>query len=175
MKTKLVEWAARWFLGGIFRNVAEGKKGERLKAAYWWLVGKKRTWAAVLGLAFAALVKWQPETAARVQDPMLLVIGLLVAWGFVDAQWREAGPLPEWTPIIAKLLAAGPAAAALVALGVEVLRTMPDTCSWCDPVAGKVETLAAAVAAATAWLAARATPPPEVAFARRVTDVNRAK
>ncbi len=163
MKQRLVLFFARWAMGGIFRDIAEGKKGPKAKAAYWWLVGKKRPVAAILGLLFAALVSFDPALALRIAPGIALVIGVLVTWGFVDAKWREMGPLPEWAPVFAKVMSVGPIFAGIVALIVEVLQKVPDTrCAWCDPLALKVQLAAAAVAASTAWLSARFTEPPAI-------------
>ncbi len=161
MKQKLVAVIARWALGGIFREVAEGKRGARLKAAYWWLAGKKRMTGAVIGLAYAAVFAFDQQLAARIAPTVAMVVGLFVGWGLVDAAWRDGRPLPEWQAPFAKIMSAGPALAAIVALAVEYLPQIPG-CTWCDGFALRVQLVAAAVATGSGWLAARFSAPPTI-------------
>lgn len=159
VKQKLVAVIAKWALGGIFRDIAEGKRGARLKRLYWSIAGKKRVTGAIIGVLFAAAAYFEPALAARHAEAAVLVIGLLVGWGFVDAAWRDGRPLPEWSAPFAKVASAGPALAAIVALLAEYLPQVPH-CSWCEPLALKIQLGAAGVAAATGWLAARFASPP---------------
>jgi hypothetical protein len=159
MKRKLIEMGARWLLGGVFREIAEGKKGPKLRAIYWKVAGQKTRIAAVLGLLFAGLAAFDPALATRIAPTAALVIGLGVTVGLVDAGWRSAKPPAEWAEAFSKLMSAGPALAGVVALAVEYLPQIPG-CEWCDPLALKLQLASAAVAAATAWLAARFALPP---------------
>jgi hypothetical protein len=161
MKQRAAVLVARWALGGIVREIAEGKRGPRAKAVYWALAGHKRESAAILGLIFAALVTFEPATAAHIAPTATAVLGLLVAWGLVDSEWRKSTLPSEWSDELQQLLSYGPAISALVALVVEYLPQIP-SCDWCAPLAFKLQLVAAAVATATAWLAARMAPPPAV-------------
>ena len=159
MKSKLVGIIAKWALGGIFRDIAEGKKGEKLKALYWKAAGKKTVTGAIMGVLFAALLYFDPSLGGKVEPVAVMVIGLLVGWGLVDKSWRAGKPLAEWGHSFREVMSWGPALSAIVALLVEYLPKIQG-CSWCGPLALKIQLAAAGVAAATAWLAARFTDPP---------------
>lgn len=160
---------AKWLLGGIFRDIAEGKKGERLKRIYWWLSGRKRTWSAIAGLAFAGFVAWKPDLATEWAPAITLVLGLMVTIGIADADWKIAPPPVEWAAAFQKVLSCGPALSALVALLVEFLHKIPG-CASCESLAPQIQAVAAATAGVTAWLAARFAIPP-MSPMRRAGDI----
>lgn len=155
MKSRLISFAARWFLGGIFRDIAEGKgKYARLTPLYWKLAGVKTRTAAVVGLLFAALAAFNHQLFAQYQKPILGVLAFLVTVGLVDADWRTERLPPSWLEAFAKLMQAGPAISGAVALLVEYLPQIPG-CESCAGLASRIQTGAAAVAAVSAWIAAR--------------------
>ncbi len=166
MKNKLVQFFVKWALGGIFRDVAEGRRGARLKALYWALVGKKRaigfTLAAVLG--GTALV--DPKLAAQIAPYVGTIAGLLVGWGLLDAGWRKEKPPAEWAQAFRQVMSFGPLVAGIAALAVEWLPQIPG-CVRCDHAAGWIQVGMAAVATATGYLSARfAEPEVRVGFQR---------
>jgi len=157
--SKLTTWAVRWFAGGIVRDIAEGKKGERAKAIYWWLAGKKTLSAAILAILFGALYAFQPDAAERLAQPAATVIGMLVAWGLIDKTWRNADP-PKWVgDALQHLISFGAGLAVLFALVVNGLHWWG--CASCPVYEEHARLAADAVAAAATWLAAWLNDPPE--------------
>jgi hypothetical protein len=153
------QFLAKWILGGIIRDIAEGKKGKKAQDIYWWLAGKKTATAAIAGLLFAALATWQPEVAKAWAPTVTLVLGIAVSVGLVDKAWRDS-PMPvEWVKAYKTLLSAGPAISAAVALVVELLPRVPG-CESCSGWVVHIQEMTVAVAAATAWLSARIARPP---------------
>jgi len=152
-------WATRWLLGGIIRDIADGKSGAGPKKVYWYLCGKKTTVSAIAGLAFAALAAWKPQLALDWAPTVTLVLGIAVTVGVADRAWKDAPPMTEWTIWVSKVLSAGPVIAAAFALIIQYLPMVPG-CDGCASLVPQVQWLAGAVAAATAWLAARWNVPP---------------
>lgn len=163
------EWIVRWFLGGIVREIAEGKKGEGPKRVYWWLTDRKRTWSALAGLFFAALVTFNAPLAEKWAGTFTFVLAVMVTIGIADKDWKKAAPLAEWVAPVQALMSAGPVLAGIVAFVVEFLPQVPN-CASCGHLALEIQFYAGVVAAVTTWLAARLAPPP--AFpARRAEDL----
>lgn len=165
MKGKLVEWGARYFLGGFFREVAEGKRGAFLQTLYLKARGKKTATGFVLGTVLAGVLYFDPELGAKLAPYIASGGGLLVYIGLLDKQWNvepKPGTAPvEFRDAMHSLMSAGPALAALTVLVLEVLHRLP-SCSRCDEWAHGVETAVAAVGASTGWLAARFAEPPDL-------------
>lgn len=151
LKDSMRDWAIRWFMGGIIRDIAEGKRGPKLKAAYWWATGKKTVTGFFLALLLTALYAYQPDVAAAWAPAMGTVAGALITLGVIDKQWRESTP-PVWFPEALKtLVSLGPLASIIVA---GLAKALPNHTA-------QIEAGAAAVGAATAWLAAHVSDPPE--------------
>lgn len=88
-------WAS--LLGDGIRAIADGKAGEKPKAIYWWLAGKKTPTGLAIGAATAAveyLVKAPPDYAW--EQPTLTVFytiaSILVTAGLADGLTREEPP-----------------------------------------------------------------------------------
>lgn len=165
MKTAIV----RWFLGGIFREVAEGKRGEQLKRAYWWLSGRKRTWSAIAGLLFAGLTAYRPDVAVHWAPAIVGVLGFMVTVGLADKDWKVAPPPVEWATAFHEIMSFGPVLSAAVAFLAEFLPRIPG-CTACAGYVPPIREFAVATAAVTAWLAARFAVPPKFPM-RRAEDL----
>jgi hypothetical protein len=85
LRKLMLKLGMRWATGQI-RAIAEGKKGERLQRFYWTLAGGKRVTGLLLGVAAGVA---QALGYASVAVGLGTVGGVLLALGFVDANWRE--------------------------------------------------------------------------------------
>jgi len=162
-------FVARWFLGGVVRDIAEGKNGDGPKRLYWYLSGKKTIISSIAGLAFAAFAAWKPHLAFDWAPTATFVLGVMVTVGIADREWKNAPPMTEWTIWLAKVLSAGPMIAAGFALVIQYLPRVPG-CDGCAALVPHVQWAAGAFAAATTWLAARWNVPP-VFPPRRADDL----
>lgn len=151
MKGKALEFGARWLLGGILRDVAEGKKGRHVYAAYWWLKGRKTIAGFVLAIIAGALAAFTPAEFAAIAPYAAIAGGVVINAGLLDKTWHNSEP-PAWaSEALHSIVAAGPVLAALVAgLG----RVLPN--GWGDT----LDLWCLAAAEATAFLAAKLAPPP---------------
>ena len=152
-------WITKWLLGGVVRDIAEGKSGAGPKRLYWYLSGKKTQVSALAGLAFAALAAWKPQLALDWAPTITLVLGVMVTAGLADRAWKDAPPLEEWIHWLSHVLSAGPAISAAFALAIQLLPTVPG-CDGCASYVPQLRWAAGAFAAVTAWLAARWNFPP---------------
>jgi hypothetical protein len=154
MKEKMLAILAKWFLGGIFRDIAEGKKWPAVTKIYWALVGQKLLISFGLGTVAAAIAYFNPDLARSAAPGLAMVISLGIAAGLVDKGFRATAPPVEWAKTFSQIMSVGPVLSAAVALIVEWVPKVPN-CDWCDPLAAKIQLWVAATAAATAWLSAR--------------------
>jgi hypothetical protein len=166
-------WITKWLLGGFIRGIAEGKNGTGPKKLYWWLSGKKTATSALCGLAFAAFCAVKPALALEWAPTATFILGILVTVGLVDREWKNAPPLTQWKLWASSLLSAGPAISAVFALLVQWLPLVPG-CESCAGFVPQVQWAAGAVAAGTAWLAARWNLPPTT-MERRAEDLDLTK
>ena len=88
-------WAS--LLGDGIRAVAEGKAGEKPKAIYWWLAGKKTQTGLIIGAVTAGmeyLVSAPPDYVW--EQPTVTVLytfaSVLVAAGLADGLARQEPP-----------------------------------------------------------------------------------
>lgn len=165
---KVKELVVKWVLGGIVRDIAEGKKGAGLKRAYWLAAGWKTRTSAIAGLVFAALATWHPEIVARYGGEITFGLGVLVTAGLADADWKKAVPPFAWSDALHAIMAWGAALSGLLALAQFALMRIPG-CAVCPRLAPEVEWYASAVAGVCTWLAARFAEPPD-GMARRASD-----
>lgn len=165
---KVKELFVKWVLGGIVRDIAEGKKGAGLKRAYWLAAGWKTRTSAVAGLVFAALATWHPEIVARYGSEITFVIGVLVTAGLADADWKKAAPPQAWADALHQLMAWGAALSGLLFAVQWALLHVPG-CAACPRLAPEVQWYAGAIAGVCTWLAARFAEPPG-GMARRASD-----
>jgi hypothetical protein len=152
-------WITKWLLGGVMREIADGKRGSGPMKLYWYLSGKKTAVSSVAGLAFAALTAWRPDLALDWAPTITLVLGVMVTVGLADRAWKDAPPLEQWTRWLSEILSAGPAISAAFALAIQLLPSVPG-CPSCADYIPQLQWAAGAFAAATAWLAARWNVPP---------------
>lgn len=152
MKNKLFEMGARWLLGGVLREVAEGKRGPKLQNAYLWLQGRKTVTGFVLAVMTGAVLALAPEQTALINGLGTLA-GVAVSAGLLDKTWRNAQP-PAWaSEALHAVVASGPA----VAIGVALLgRVLPG--GWGD----RLDLVCLAVGQATAFLGAYMAEPPKL-------------
>lgn len=156
MKNKLFEWGANWLLGGVLREIAEGKRGAKAQRAYLWLQGKKTITGFVLAVLAGALAALAPETRDAIAPGLGLVAGLAINAGLLDKTWRSAQP-PAWaSEALHAVVSAGP----VVAIGVAALgRVIPG--GWGD----RLDMACLAVGQATAFLGAYLAEPPKLPVA----------
>ena len=152
-------WIIKWFMGGIVRDIAEGKRGPRAYKVYWAMQGRKTYTSIILGILFAAFAFFQPDIAKQWAPTILPIIGFCVTAGLVDKEWRNSLPPVAWKEALAAIMAAGPAISAVFVVVANLVAKIPG-CESCEGFAEKANYIAGAVAAATAWLAARFSPPP---------------
>jgi len=168
-EAEMKSWITKWFLGGVVRDIAEGKSGEGPKKLYWYLSGKKTIVSSIAGLTFAALAAWKPQVALDWAPTVTFVLGLAVTIGIADREWKNAPPPEEWKHAYTHVLSAGPVIAAAFALVIQYLPLIPG-CEACPSFVPQVQWAAGAFAAITAWLAARWNVPP-VFPSRRIDDI----
>lgn len=84
LKSKAVEVGLQWAAGPFFTALAEGKYGEKPKALYWWLKGKKTTTGFLVGVLAAAVTYFDPALAGQVGPNVALLGGVLVSAGLMD-------------------------------------------------------------------------------------------
>lgn len=161
MKKKLALIAIKLFAGGLFRDIAEGKRGPKLQALYWRLCGYKRLTGFALAAVLGGMAVADPALFASLAPTLGTVAALFVAWGFLDKGWRTAPPPVEISAAWHSLLAFGPILAAVAALAIEWLPRIP-SCGWCADVAGYLQISVAAVGIASGYLAALLTEPPAI-------------
>lgn len=161
MKQKLLDYAIRWLAGGLFREIYEGKRGPTLQRWALALKGKKTLIGFLLTLLVAALVVYQPAVLGAYGHLVLLATSVLVLGGFLDKAWWKSSPPAFIGEVLPTLLSFGPVASMLVALAVEFLSRNPE-CVSCAEWVDTVQLVAAAVATATGWLAARLAAPPDI-------------
>lgn len=98
---------------GWIRKVAEGEKGQRLKNAYWWLVGKKTAAGLVLASVSAALgilsAYGMVDIPTSAVATLASVGGFLVEAGILDKGWRGYRPEALTQSALYRFLAQHPA------------------------------------------------------------------
>ena len=92
---KLKGWITNQFLGREANKIAEGKRGPRAQSFYWFVAGKKRLTALVLGGVAVLAAQLGPEGEV-VASVVASVAGVLLTLGFLDKDWRQPQEkLPE--------------------------------------------------------------------------------
>lgn len=158
-------------LGRVFRDVAEGKHGHRLQAAYLWSKGKKTITGMLLFLIFGAVTTFDPPFAKSFFAAATAASGALMALGLLDAGWNNRPAFPIWFLESLKRVTGAVAAfhAALVPLTELVHLLYPDG----DVFLHNVELYATAVTIACGYVnryaAASLAPPPQIVPATSIT------
>lgn len=163
MKNKLIEMAGKWLLGGVLREVAEGKRGPKAQAVYLAMAGKKTYAGFAMAALLGALMTYDPLTGAKIAALLGPWVGILIGAGLLDKAWRTdrpawAGDALGWLTGLSASLSLG------VTLILHVLGEMPgcDACSlWHD----RLEDVAMGVGAATLWLNRFIAEPPAIGTA----------
>lgn len=143
---KLAGPIVRKVLTGKVRAAAEGKLGDtpderaRWKAAYWWLVGKKRVIGAILGAATAVLAAF-PVTAPSAPYVGTLA-ALMLSWGLLDMAWRDYRPAWLSAPL-ARFVAAHPAELGGAFTAAFAWQRSDCTGGWCSWLGAALVALAA--------------------------------
>lgn len=162
MKRKLLTLLAKFLAGGLVRDIAEGKRGPRLKAIYWRLAGRKTYTGFLLAALAGGMALADPTLAEQVAPVLGTIAAVLVSAGLLDRGWRSAPPPVALSQAWQQVLAFGPALAAVTALLIEWLPRVPG-CAWCTDVAGYLQLGVAAMGVAVGYLAARFAEPPAIA------------
>lgn len=170
IKSDVVQSAVRWFAGGVFREIAEGKYGPTLQRAYLVSRGKKTEIGGMLALLVSAFLFYMPAEASKtVATPAFgSVSALLIVGGLIDKAWRTQPPPIWFMDGLHRIMSFGPVASACVAAAVQLLPLLPH-CHHCEMAVVYIQLGSAAVASVTGWLAAYCAPPPDVP-GRRASD-----
>jgi hypothetical protein len=161
MKRKLIEAALRWFAGGVFREIAEGKRGPTLQRWYIFAQGKKTKTGGVLAFLLLAVGALRPDLVHEVGPWLGTAATILVAGGLIDKQWRKQAPPKELAESFHTVMSFGPVVAAGFALLVELLPRIPN-CASCADWVSTLQVLAAGIGTATGWIAAHLSDPPDL-------------
>lgn len=170
MKQKLLRAGIRWFAGGFFREIYEGKRGPTLQRWALWAKGKKTKTGGLLALLLTIVAALRPDLLNAIGAEWLgLASGVLITGGLVDKAWWKQSAPTFVNEVLHTILSFGPLASALVGFGAELLPRIPNCASCADWVA-TLQLWALAIGSATAWLAARLAAPPKLATLDNLED-----
>jgi len=160
VKSKIIEMAGKWLLGGFLREIAEGKRGAALQRAYLFAAGKKTYLGLILAASLGALTTYDPAMGLKVASYTAPWIGLLIGAGLLDKAWRT--DRPAWaSDALSYLTGIGASLTLGVSLIVHVLGEIPG-CSACELWRDRVEDISLGVGAATLWLNRFLAEPPAI-------------
>ena len=83
---KMVRAVGMRMLTAKVRDAAEGRLGQKWKAVYWFLAGRKRTFSTFIAVAAAVSAGAGYITVAEV---LAAIAAVGMSLGFVDANWRS--------------------------------------------------------------------------------------
>lgn len=155
IKRDAVQAAVRWAAGGIFREIAEGKRGPKLQKWYLAARGYKTATGGLLALLVAGFMFAAPQTASSTLATPLFgaAAGVLIVGGLIDKAWMVQPPPTWFMDALHEVMSYGPLLSGIVAALTQFLPLVPG-CEQCQAAVFYIDVGSGAVASATGWLAA---------------------